>query len=636
MVAGLAWRRRPAAGAGPLAVTMLSMVLWAWAYALFWIALSGEVRLFWLSLALLGVVLSSPAFFVMSLKVTGNSHLLTRKVYTAICILPALIFFMLWTDSLFGLFWGDVDVFNPDDFMMGGLGYSLVMLHGLFYTAVSIYFLVRSYKNSSHARRKQVVLIIIGILFPILAFGLRIFGVSPFPMLDITPVAFTLSGIIFAYGMFSHRIMDLAPMGRAMVMEKLDDGVVVLDHFDRVVDINRKAFLYMLPHRQRYVGEFLKDLYPEWDLQIDKHNLLEIFTIRIELERLAGHVLDLTVTPLLDENADLLGRLLIWHDITHQKMAEDQLRTFFLAVAQSPSAIMIINVNEKIEYVNERFEKLTGYTKDEVLHESPRLLQSGKMPAEFYENMLQTLRGGKPWQGELINKKKNGDLYWEDQYIAPVINQFGEITHYVAIKQDASERKQNEGRLWLANENLKLQLSEIERLHAQLREEAIRDDLTRLFNRRYMEQSLERELARASREGIQISVVMMDVDNFKSINDTYGHFAGDMVLQSLGDLLLKSIRSTDLACRYGGDEVVVLLMNAPLDAGYARADEWRVEFSNINFDFEGRTAKVSLSLGVASFPAHGKVPSELINAADKALYMAKVNKNTVAKYSLSH
>jgi diguanylate cyclase (GGDEF)-like protein len=203
------------------------------------------------------------------------------------------------------------------------------------------------------------------------------------------------------------------------------------------------------------------------------------------------------------------------------------------------------------------------------------------------------------------------------------------------MQQDITERKHTESELRVMNTRLQVQLMEIEHLHDQLREEAIRDSLTRLFNRRYMEETLDREISRAERDSFPISVVMMDVDRFKSINDRYGHQAGDAVLQTLGTLLLENTRISDIACRYGGDEMVVVMPGATIEAAANRAREWCAAFSTLEFTLGEVRVKGTLSLGVAGFPAHGRTPNELLGAADKALYQAKSKRNSVEVYDSS-
>ncbi len=162
------------------------------------------------------------------------------------------------------------------------------------------------------------------------------------------------------------------------------------------------------------------------------------------------------------------------------------------------------------------------------------------------------------------------------------------------------------------------------RSEALLREQSVRDHLTGLFNRRYMEETLERELLRASRRRHTLGIIMLDVDDFKQFNDTYGHAAGDAILHRLGGLLLEQVRGEDIPARCGGDEFVIVLPDASRDVARERAERIRAHARRINLQFEGRPlGVVTLSLGIAAFPQDGATGAAVLRTADLALYRAK-------------
>ena len=159
---------------------------------------------------------------------------------------------------------------------------------------------------------------------------------------------------------------------------------------------------------------------------------------------------------------------------------------------------------------------------------------------------------------------------------------------------------------------------------ALLREQSVRDHLTGLFNRRYMEETLERELLRAARKQLSLGIIMLDLDNLKQFNDTWGHAAGDEILGALGGLLLKQVRGEDIACRYGGDEFVLILPDASQAVTRERAELICEHAKQFHLQFDGQSlAAVTLSLGVAVFPEHGVTSAGILRAADTALYRAK-------------
>ncbi|WP_194721836.1 sensor domain-containing diguanylate cyclase [Noviherbaspirillum malthae] len=188
----------------------------------------------------------------------------------------------------------------------------------------------------------------------------------------------------------------------------------------------------------------------------------------------------------------------------------------------------------------------------------------------------------------------------------------------IKLSQTRAHLKRNE-------QELKRQLDEINSLQARLQEQATRDALTGLYNRRYCDETLERELARCRRNGQELSILMIDVDHFKQINDSYGHQAGDEVLRALAFLLNEQVRASDVACRYGGEEFLVLLPGAGPESALQRAEAWREAFSAVPIRFGPHEIRATLSTGIAAYPSHGAEPQTLLRAADMALYQAKAD-----------
>jgi diguanylate cyclase (GGDEF)-like protein len=162
------------------------------------------------------------------------------------------------------------------------------------------------------------------------------------------------------------------------------------------------------------------------------------------------------------------------------------------------------------------------------------------------------------------------------------------------------------------------------KLREALRTQSVRDALTGLYNRRYLEEILDREVRRASRATQALGILMIDLDHFKSFNDTYGHDAGDAVLREIGMSLTKGIRAEDFVCRFGGEEFVVILPTADLAASRMRAERLRSKVKELTILYQGKSmGMITISVGVAVLPDHGRSPKELMAAADAALYEAK-------------
>ncbi len=310
-------------------------------------------------------------------------------------------------------------------------------------------------------------------------------------------------------------------------------------------------------------------------------------------------------SPLRDVEGNIVGVLGIARDISRRKKYENELRKFSLAVEQNPCAIMITDLEANIEYANAAYIGNSGYTKDEIIGHKSTILKSGKNEPETIKNLWDTILKGETWKGELINRRKDGSEYIDLTLISPVRQPNGEISHYLAIKEDITERK----------------IIEEENRHL-----AFSDPLTGLSNRRKLLERLKHTLARCQRENTQIAVLMMDLDRFKAVNDTLGHLAGDELLKQVSQRITARLRTTDMVARMGGDEFVVLLEDITHEEDAARIATEIVVDLTLPFQLgKNNDVRIGASIGIALYPQHGNTSATLMDNADIALYQAKDN-----------
>jgi len=210
-----------------------------------------------------------------------------------------------------------------------------------------------------------------------------------------------------------------------------------------------------------------------------------------------------------------------------------------------------------------------------------------------------------------------------DLTVSVMLDKRGQAGGRLAIFRDITHLRKVEGDLRESNRELMRKIEEIEALQEQLRQQAIHDPLTGLYNRRFLEETLGRELAQAQRSNDPMSIAMIDIDRFKSINDTYGHAVGDLFLIALGDMLEQKTRAGDVACRFGGEEFIVVMPGAPLEVAAQRINEFRQCFNAVKIDVGGKAVGATFSAGVAGYPLHGTDEKTIISEADRALYAAK-------------
>lgn len=298
---------------------------------------------------------------------------------------------------------------------------------------------------------------------------------------------------------------------------------------------------------------------------------------------------------------------------------------------QSKDVIWTLDLESmRFTYVSPSVEKARGYTAEEVMGQS---LADALTPASYLairgmlDDLLQRQAAGDPGaisaMAEVMQPHKDGGTITSEVVASFLLDSSGKPKALLGIARDNSERRRVEAQLRSANDTLRQQIEENEKLQLALKEQAVRDSLTGCFNRRYLDETLERELWRSRREGFPLAVVILDLDYFKQINDTYGHLAGDRALVVLSETLRADIRHEDVLCRYGGEEFVILMPNMPLSIAAERAENWRKKIANIRVQFGDFILTFTTSAGVAAYPDHGKTPDELTQAADIALYRAK-------------
>jgi diguanylate cyclase (GGDEF)-like protein len=216
--------------------------------------------------------------------------------------------------------------------------------------------------------------------------------------------------------------------------------------------------------------------------------------------------------------------------------------------------------------------------------------------------------------------------------ITPLYNREQQITGRLVTWQDITKQLQIEARLEEANQKLRAQLREIKSLQASLEDQVIRDPLTNLLNRRFLEEALPKEVARAQRKEYPVTILIIDIDEFKLVNDTYGHAAGDLILQNLGRLLSKQTRKDDIAVRLGGEEFLILLTEVGLEQGMKRAEDIRRLIEKMRSEVDEFRVGITVSIGVAEFPSSSKEIRDVMRKADQAMYRAKFKgRNQVAR-----
>jgi len=289
---------------------------------------------------------------------------------------------------------------------------------------------------------------------------------------------------------------------------------------------------------------------------------------------------------------------------------------------ESSDPIFMFDPEGQYLYVNRAFAEGVDRRLDEIVHKKIWDVFPKDEADKRFAVVKWVFENRKSRVIEVRVPRTDGDRYYITT-AKPILNMEGNVASVICISKEITERKRMEEELRRANEQLSAQLAEIESLHEILREQAIRDPLTGLYNLRFLTESMKREIARSARQNDTLSVVLMDIDHFKVFNDTYGHKAGDEILRALGKMLSIQTRAGDIACRYGGEEFMVIMPSAHKEEAFKRAEQWRESFESTQVVNKGELLSATVSAGVATFPNHGSTDDEIWRAADNALYEAK-------------
>ncbi len=459
-------------------------------------------KIFWSKLEYVGSGSVITLFLIFAIQFTKQRFRLTLKnifllsllpIFNAILVITNEWHQLVWTNYLLGPIGSNQIIYQH------GPGFYWIMTCVYLYVLTAAWLLAKTALFASILHRQQSAMMLIGAAIPLVGGSAYMLGVTP-PGLNITPMSFTLTGLVYLVNLFQFRMLDLGPIARDSLIENMQDGLLVLDKQNRIVDINPAA-QYLLKSTKNYIGKTITEAFEEWIGFIDCFQK-EAWK-KVIVDPVSSRYLEVQTSLLYDHRKRIAGRLLIFRDITQRHVAELELRQ--------------------------------------------------------------------------------------------------------------------------ANERLRQQLIEIEILQNRLQEQAIRDSLTHLFNRRYFEETFTREMTRAHRESYPIALILLDLDYFKRINDTYGHRAGDRVLQVFADCLRHHTRSSDIACRYGGEEFVIALPGMALQAAYQRAEAIRRDFQETSVQVDDQTIYTTVSIGLGNFPDHGQTHQELMHRIDQALYIAKAN-----------
>jgi diguanylate cyclase (GGDEF)-like protein/PAS domain S-box-containing protein len=329
-------------------------------------------------------------------------------------------------------------------------------------------------------------------------------------------------------------------------------------------------------------------------------------------------------TPLSDRNGNVIGILvalygkplinassiealfllfvgLISGELDKQAQSQ-QLMLAQRALDTTADTVIICNLAKEIIYANSAMEEVSGYSSAEIIGSTPALFQSGRQDTEFYKQMWESIEEHGTWSGEVWNRRKDGTDYLNWLTVSSVRDENGEVTHYTGIAHDITLQKSSE---------------------EKIRFQATHDLLTKLPNRHLFNVHLTRSISAAERHKTRFAVMLIDLDLFKVINDTLGHYVGDELLRQVGERLRRNVRSADIVARLGGDEFVILFNDIKSVKEVSGLADKLLNQLRATLTIEGRPYEISASIGITMYPEDDGAPDELLAHAEQAMYTSK-------------
>jgi PAS domain S-box-containing protein len=378
LVAAVAsWRRRDSSGGWFFARLMVATAIWALASAGEFSALAPADKITWAKLSYLGITSIPPLWFLFVAQYTQRSRWLTLNWVIALAVIPLIVLSLVLTNEWHHLIW---TVITPVSSQPGawllyehGAGFWLNTAYAYLLTLTAAIWLLQLTLRSHQLYRRQVAVLVAGALIPWLGNILYLANLNPWPGLDLTPLAFAITGVLFTWGLFSFRMLDLTPVAREALIERMTDGILVLSKEDILVDINPAACRMIGQKAADVIGRPVAEFMHTWQNLLDQY--IRVLDTRVELTLPDNQWMELRISPLYDRSKHLSGRLIILQDITQRKRVEAELesqRNFFMQVMQATAnGITVTGENSRFEYVNPAYARLIGRSPESLIGLTP-------------------------------------------------------------------------------------------------------------------------------------------------------------------------------------------------------------------------------------------------------------------------
>ncbi|MCC7371616.1 MAG: EAL domain-containing protein [Chloroflexi bacterium] len=606
------WRRRDIAGAHALIVHTLVGSFWLLTYAFQLDSQTVEMALLWRKVKYLGISFAAVSWVVFALQYAGFGRLLTGRRVLALMAVPTVTSILAMTNELHQLLWRGTPT-TPFEVGIMPYGPAFYGLVAFSYCAVLLASLVLAWTlmRSGRLYGGQIVGLLTAIGLPVVASAVYVAGLMPVPGLDPTSLAYVVTDIILGWSILRYGVLKgsvgVVPFARARVVDALRDGVIVLDHQLRIVDVNPAAARFLERDPRHLIGMPHIQVLPMLAGRIDLfHSEERTAELTLGQGRALRHCV-VRVTPVGGLTSATDGWLLTLTDLTERKEAEAALeeseRRYRTVVNTLSEVVFQTDARRCWSLLNPAWTTLTGFSMIESLGQQVSLYVHPDDRARDEREAVSLLNREKELARYEVRLVQSDDaVRWVEMHARPIVDQSGAITGLSGTLVDVTERK---------------------RLEEQLVHQAFHDALTGLANRTLFRDRVSHTLARASRSAAANAVLFLDLDNFKKVNDSLGHAAGDELLRGIAQRLVANVRGLDTVARLGGDEFAILLEDLPSQDEAIVIGERILESLRQPILVNGKEVLAGASIGLAPIKRDSESADALLRNADIAMYVAK-------------
>ncbi|MCJ7716207.1 MAG: diguanylate cyclase [Anaerolineales bacterium] len=650
-------KRKSAQGSIPLALLFGSAAFWSICYAVELSLMEYTSKVFWLKMESIGVAILPVLWLFFCLRYVDIQKPKTSWFIIIFSIIPIVTLVLAFTNSTHHLVWISVELIDQNGLMMLKLerniwfwihtGYShLIYLAGM-------YFLVQKYLKTPSNMVNQIRYVFLAGLIPGVTNIFYIFNNDPIPQIDYTPLSFAVSGLLIVWVLYYHRLLDIIPIARDTTIENMQDGIIVVDLEDRLVDINPAAEKIINYSFSDVIGQPASEILAEisdW-VALSKESKTPIKVLNVG-EGKNKKIYVLNLFPLTNTHDQLIGHSIMFHNNTQSyilnKNLKDQADRLAVLYEIGKAITSTIEIDELLELIYNQLSQVMPsdayfvaiYIPDDHQLEIRILMDQGtRYPSEKVDAdeglSSWIVKNREPLLIHDLRKEINtltvkpvmvGEKRLTRSWLGVPMQIENELIGLLAVASYQPNVFDEMDQLLLEQIAQQAVLSiQNARHHEEVTQQAKLDSLTGVSNHNHLIERLYEEAESALSTLTPLSLIMLDIDYFKLYNDTYGHIVGDQVLRLTVQAIQSHIKKTDTVGRWGGEEFGVILPNATAAQANIVANRIRQTLAELPlFDVEGLTIpKPTISQGIGTMPDHTSDVDELVIIADRALYRAK-------------